>query len=104
MQAVDEAVTRLSGRASLVEVERAAIDAVKRRALAFNGKRPEVICIAYEHDPRDAHMAGVAEARAREAREADARAGEWTGDVLLGQRRDGEGLCGGVEVGAGRQR
>lgn len=74
-KAVDEAVTRLSGRASLVEVERASIDAVKRRALAFNGKRPEVICIAYEHDPRDAHMAGVAEARAREAREADARAG-----------------------------
>lgn len=41
-QAVENAVARLSGTCSLVEVERAAIDAVKRRCIAFNNKRPEV--------------------------------------------------------------
>ncbi|KXZ55695.1 hypothetical protein GPECTOR_2g1245 [Gonium pectorale] len=69
-EAVEGAVGRLSGTASLVEVERTAIDVLKRRCLAFNGKRPEVIAIAYEHDPRDAHLAAVAEAREAAARSA----------------------------------
>ncbi|GLC70675.1 hypothetical protein PLESTF_001020600 [Pleodorina starrii] len=62
-QAIENAVMRLPGTASLVEVERATIDSTKRRCIAFNNKRPEVIAIAYEHDPRDAHLAAVAEAR-----------------------------------------
>ncbi len=39
---MENAVVRLSGTCSLVEVERAAIDAVKRRCIGFNQKRPEV--------------------------------------------------------------
>ncbi|GIL57528.1 hypothetical protein Vafri_12738 [Volvox africanus] len=62
-QAVETAVMRLPGTASLVEVERVTIEAVKRRCVAFNNKRPEVIAIPYEHDPRDAHLSEVAETR-----------------------------------------
>ncbi|KAG2451327.1 hypothetical protein HYH02_003932 [Chlamydomonas schloesseri] len=91
-EAVENAVVRLSGTCSLVEVERAAIDAVKRRCIGFNQKRPEVIAIAYEHDPRDAHLAEVAEARADAAARANRARGEATdagssGSVLTPRRK-----------------
>jgi hypothetical protein len=44
-------------------VERTVIEALKRQARAFNNRRPEVICVAYEHDPRDGALADVAAAR-----------------------------------------
>lgn len=62
-KAVESAIMRLERTASLVEVERVAIDVMKRRCFAFNNKRPEVIAIAYEHDPRNAHLSEVAAAR-----------------------------------------
>ncbi|GFR48814.1 hypothetical protein Agub_g10766 [Astrephomene gubernaculifera] len=70
-QAITNAVARLDGSAALVEVERTAIDAVKRRCFGFNARRPEVIATVYEFDPRDAHLAAVAEARAADARAAN---------------------------------
>ncbi len=51
----------------------------------------QVIAIAYEHDPRDAHLAEVAEARA----DAAARANRARGDAA-GERLGVPGLFGGA--------
>mmetsp|Transcript_42770 Transcript_42770/g.128391 ORF Transcript_42770/g.128391 Transcript_42770/m.128391 type:complete len:190 (+) Transcript_42770:2491-3060(+) len=40
------------------------IDAVRKACIAFNNKKPEVICIAHEHDPRVAHVPEVQANRA----------------------------------------
>lgn len=60
-------MSRLPVEASLAAVERNVIDAVRKQCRAFNNKKPEVICIAFEHDPRTAHMPVVA-SRDRAAR------------------------------------
>lgn len=65
--AVETAVTRLKNDASLVQVERTAIQAINRACRAFNNKRPEVICVAYEHDPRLAIASEVSRARRQAA-------------------------------------
>lgn len=44
------------------------------------GVAPQVIAIAYEHDPRDAHVAEVAEARADAAARANRARGEPEGE------------------------
>lgn len=43
---------RLPGDASLVAVERSVADAIRRSCRDFNQRRPEVIVIAHEMDPR----------------------------------------------------
>lgn len=70
-----EAVMQLPATASLAAVERAVIEIIRKACRAFNNKRPEVICIAYEHDPRVAHTAEVAEKREGVSR-SQVRAGE----------------------------
>ncbi|KAL3161242.1 hypothetical protein ABBQ38_009606 [Trebouxia sp. C0009 RCD-2024] len=49
----DAAVKRLPGDASLVAVERAVADAIRRGCKDFNQRRPDVIVIAHEMDPRE---------------------------------------------------
>ena len=43
---------RLPGDASLVAVERAVADAIRRACKDFNQRRPDVVVIAHEMDPR----------------------------------------------------
>ena len=51
-KASDEAVARLPVDASLVAVQRAVADAIRRRCKTYNQKRPVVKVIAHENDPR----------------------------------------------------
>ncbi|WIA08050.1 hypothetical protein OEZ85_007517 [Tetradesmus obliquus] len=55
-QAVNSAVSKLPGDASLGLVERNVTDACMRASRWFNNRKPEVIVVAYEHDPRSAVM------------------------------------------------
>ena len=52
VQVSDAAVKRLPGDASLVAVERSVADAIRRSCRDFNQRRPDVIVIAHEMDPR----------------------------------------------------
>lgn len=52
VQMSDAAVKRLPGDASLVAVERTVADAIRRSCRDFNQRRPDVIVIAHEMDPR----------------------------------------------------
>ena len=52
VRSAEAAVARLPPDALLVAVERVVSDALRREARAFNGKRPEVVVIAHEFDPR----------------------------------------------------
>jgi hypothetical protein len=65
-QAVHAAVSKLPGDASLGQVERSVIDACGRAARWFNNRRPEVIVVAYEHDPRTAALLDGSELAASE--------------------------------------
>lgn len=52
VQVSEAAVRRLPGDASLVAVERTVADAIRRACKDFNQRRPDVIVIAHEMDPR----------------------------------------------------
>ena len=52
IQMSEAAVKRLPGDASLVAVERTVADAIRRACRDFNQRRPDVIVIAHEMDPR----------------------------------------------------
>jgi hypothetical protein len=54
LQAVRAAVGRLPATASLSQVEGDVIEAVQKAARWFNNRKPEVIAVAWEHDPRAA--------------------------------------------------
>lgn len=64
LQGVQQTVSRLPYDASLTQVERQVVEAIKKVSRAFNNRRPEVICVAYEHDPRYSHVPEVAARRA----------------------------------------
>jgi hypothetical protein len=53
-KAVEGAVMRLPVDASLVAVERCAADALRRTCKQYNSRRPEVIVLVHEYDPRSA--------------------------------------------------
>ena len=62
--AADQQLGRLPGDATLSAVERVVSDALRRCAKQFNNRRPEVVVIAHEADPR-AGAAAAAAARRR---------------------------------------
>jgi hypothetical protein len=53
---VKAAVARAPASASLGQVEGDVIEAVQKAARWFNNRKPEVIAVAWEHDPRAALM------------------------------------------------
>lgn len=59
-QAVRAAVSRLPAAASLSQVEGDVIEAVQKAARWFNNRKPEVIAVAWEHDPRSAILPDLA--------------------------------------------
>lgn len=59
-QAVRAAVSRLPAAASLSQVEGDVIEAVQKAARWFNNRKPEVIAVAWEHDPRSAVLPDLA--------------------------------------------
>lgn len=52
--AAEGAIARLRGDANLTAVERVVADAMRRVCKQYNGRRPDVIVIAHEADPRAA--------------------------------------------------
>ncbi len=52
-------MSRMAQRTSLALVERQVIQALKKACLSYNNRKPEVICIAHENDPRSAHASAV---------------------------------------------
>jgi hypothetical protein len=63
--AADSAVSKLPGDAALSAVERVVSDALRRSAKQFNNRRPEVIVIAHEADPRAGAAANASAVRRR---------------------------------------
>lgn len=59
-QAVQAAVSRLPATASLSQVEGDVIEGVQKAARWFNNRKPEVIAVAWEHDPRAAILPDLA--------------------------------------------
>jgi beta-CASP RNase J family ribonuclease len=59
----DAAVAKLPGDAALAAVERVVADALRRACKQFNNRRPEVVVIAHEADPRAGAAAAAAAAR-----------------------------------------
>jgi len=59
-QAVQAAVSRLPATASLSQVEGDVIEGVQKAARWFNNRKPEVIAVAWEHDPRSAILPDLA--------------------------------------------
>lgn len=59
-QAVKAAISRLPATASLSQAEGDVIEAVQKAARWFNNRKPEVIAVAWEHDPRAALLPDVA--------------------------------------------
>ena len=55
----EAAISKLPGDAALSAVERVVSDAIRRAAKQFNNRRPEVIIIAHEADPRMGAAAGA---------------------------------------------
>jgi hypothetical protein len=78
-QAATSAVSDLPVDASLTAVERAAVDAVRRAARSLNNRRPEVIVVAHEHDPRYSHLPEVAQRRKAAAAGEPPGKREWQG-------------------------
>lgn len=66
--AADTAVAKLPGDASLGAVERVVADALRRGCKQFNNRRPEVVVIAHEADPRAGAAANATAARRRSER------------------------------------
>eukprot|EP00878_Enallax_costatus_P013793 GHUV01014426.1.p1 GENE.GHUV01014426.1~~GHUV01014426.1.p1 ORF type:complete len:673 (+),score=175.36 GHUV01014426.1:298-2019(+) len=66
-RAVQSAVSKLPADASLGQVERAVMDACMKAARWFNNRKPEVIVVAYEHDPRAGAMVDAATRRREQA-------------------------------------
>lgn len=52
MQAAEAAIARLPGDTKLTAVERLVTEAIKRECRIYNNKRPEIVVIAHEMDPR----------------------------------------------------
>lgn len=63
--AADSAVGKLPGDAALSAVERVVGDALRRCAKQFNNRRPEVVVIAHEADPRAGAAASASVVRRR---------------------------------------
>ena len=55
----ETAISRLPGDAALSAVERVVGDSIRRAAKQFNSRKPEVIIIAHEADPRMGAAAGA---------------------------------------------
>ncbi|KAL4450117.1 hypothetical protein ABPG77_010786 [Micractinium sp. CCAP 211/92] len=70
--AAEDAIARLPGDAHLAAVERVVADSLRRTCKAFNQRRPEVVVIAHEADPR-AGQAAMAAATRRQAEERERR-------------------------------
>jgi hypothetical protein len=91
-RAASEAIERLPGDAHLAAVERVVADALRRTCKAFNQRRPEVVVIAHEADPRAG--AAAAAAAARRQQEAPDRRQQDAPDRRsdrYGERRGGRG-------------
>jgi beta-CASP RNase J family ribonuclease len=88
--AAEKAIAKLPGDASLAAVERVVTDALKRSAKAFNNRRPDVVVIAHEADPR----AGA-------AMQASRRSGTGDGGVASQGERGGRGGVAGGGGGGG---
>jgi len=58
VRAAEAAVGRLPSDALVVAVERVVAEALRREARIYNARRPEVVVIAHEYDPRAAARAG----------------------------------------------
>jgi beta-CASP RNase J family ribonuclease len=72
----EAAIAKLPGDAALSAVERVVGDSLRRAAKQFNGRKPEVIVVSHEADPRMGAAAG-AMAKRRSSRDLrDARGGE----------------------------
>lgn len=67
-QAVKAAVSRLPASASLSQVEGDVIESVQKAARWFNQRKPEVIAVAWEHDPRAALVPDLATQQASRPR------------------------------------
>ena len=80
--AANDAIERLPGDAHLAAVERVVADALRRTCKAFNQRRPEVVVIAHEADPR----AGAAAMASATRRQADSPQGDRGGGQQRGQR------------------
>lgn len=88
--AAGEAIERLPGDAHLSAVERVVADALRRTCRSFNQRRPEVVVIAHEADPR----AGAAAMAAATRRQQDT--------VQPNERRGADGyIIGGGGNGSG---
>jgi hypothetical protein len=59
---VQAAVSRLEPTAALGQIERNVIDSCSKAARWFNNRKPEVIVVAWEHDPRTAMLPDLAPA------------------------------------------
>ncbi|KAK9820188.1 hypothetical protein WJX72_007275 [[Myrmecia] bisecta] len=95
-KACEAAIAQLPPDVLLVAVERAVAEAVRRCCKSYNNRRPEVVVIAHEWDPR----AGAAAAAAA-VRQADAAA-----DAATSRQQSGRGAArgrGGAGPGRGQQ-
>lgn len=52
LQAADTTVKRMPSDATLVAVERAVANAMRRTCKEFNDRQPDVVVVAHEMDPR----------------------------------------------------
>ena len=93
----EAAIAKLPGDAALSAVERVVGDSLRRASKQFNNRRPEVIIIAHEADPR---MGAAAGAMARRRSSRDVRDGER--DDSRGRRGSGPGSGSGSGSGPGR--
>jgi hypothetical protein len=60
---VQAAVSRLEPTAALAQIERNVIDSIQKASRWFNNRKPEVIVVAWEHDPRTAAVPDLAATR-----------------------------------------
>lgn len=66
--AAEAGISKLPGDATLVAVERTVADGLRRACKQFNNRRPDVVVVAHEADPRAGAAAAAAAARRSEAR------------------------------------
>jgi len=95
-EGITNLVARMPVDASLASVERVVVEGVTKLCRQFNQRRPEVICVAHEHDPRLAHIPTVSARRRADddgsAQGATPAAGRGRGAAMGSRRsRDDEG-------------
>lgn len=67
-EVIDSSIKRLAADATLPAIERSAADAIKRACKLFNNRRPEVVVVVHESDPRYAAAVESISARRRKSR------------------------------------